>query len=176
MKKNLLLFVSAAVCIVTCILGLAACKVDPTPTHTHNYQWIDNGDGTHKQHCSVLGCDEPNINAGNHDFINGNCICGKTKRLQYTLNDDGKGYSVTGIGTATEAEIFIASEYNGKPVTSIGYHAFQYCRSLTNVTIPNSVTSIGDYAFYNCSSLTSITIPDRESVHDLHPTGNRGIF
>ncbi|MBO7207128.1 MAG: leucine-rich repeat domain-containing protein, partial [Kiritimatiellae bacterium] len=45
-------------------------------------------------------------------------------------------------------------------VTSIGEDAFWYCRSLTSVTIPDSVTSIGDYAFWDCSSLTSVTIPD----------------
>ena len=45
-------------------------------------------------------------------------------------------------------------------VTSIGWHAFYYCSSLTTITIPESVTSIGSYAFYNCSSLTSITIPE----------------
>ena len=45
-------------------------------------------------------------------------------------------------------------------VTSIGDHAFYYCSSLTSVTIGNSVTSIGSSAFYYCSSLTSITIPD----------------
>ncbi|MBQ7913831.1 MAG: leucine-rich repeat protein [Clostridia bacterium] len=36
--------------------------------------------------------------------------------------------------------------------------AFNYCESLTSVTIGNDVTSIGDSAFENCSSLTSGTI------------------
>ena len=43
-------------------------------------------------------------------------------------------------------------------VTSIGDGAFQFCRSLTSIQIPNSVISIGDYAFSNCSSLTSVII------------------
>ena len=43
---------------------------------------------------------------------------------------------------------------------SIGEWAFSSCKSLTSITIPDSVTSIGNYAFRSCSSLTSITIPD----------------
>ena len=45
-------------------------------------------------------------------------------------------------------------------VMSIGWCAFCDCSSLTSVTIPDSVTSIGNYAFYRCSSLTSISIPN----------------
>ena len=36
---------------------------------------------------------------------------------------------------------------------------FRFWKSLTCITIPNSVTSIESYAFENCSSLTHITIP-----------------
>jgi hypothetical protein len=45
-------------------------------------------------------------------------------------------------------------------VTSIGERAFVFCKSLTSVTIPDSVTSIGSNAFGDCQSLTSMTIPD----------------
>ena len=42
---------------------------------------------------------------------------------------------------------------------SIGSCTFQYCKGLSNVTIPNSVTSIGEEAFYFCTKLNSIIIP-----------------
>lgn len=45
-------------------------------------------------------------------------------------------------------------------MTTIGDHAFNWCRSLTSVTIPNSVTTIGDLTFEECDALTSITIPN----------------
>ena len=41
----------------------------------------------------------------------------------------------------------------------IAGYAFNVCRGLTSVTIPNSVTNIGDRAFYY-SGLTSVTIPN----------------
>ena len=48
----------------------------------------------------------------------------------------------------------------GSSVTSIGNYAFYGCNTLTSVAIGNNVTTIGDYAFYYCNSLTSVTIPN----------------
>lgn len=45
-------------------------------------------------------------------------------------------------------------------MVSISSGAFSDCRSLTSITIPNSVTSIGIRAFSNCQSLTNIFIPE----------------
>ena len=46
-----------------------------------------------------------------------------------------------------------------KGVKVIGGWAFNFCRSLTNINIPNSVTNIGDSVFKDCSSLFNINIP-----------------
>ena len=43
-------------------------------------------------------------------------------------------------------------------VTKIGYAAFEGCTGLKSITIPNSVKIIDRGAFYNCSGLTSVTI------------------
>ncbi len=58
--------------------------------------------------------------------------------------------------------IGLTSVYFGEnsQLTTIGNEAFYSCRSLTSITIPDSVTSIGSGAFYGCSNLTSINIPD----------------
>ena len=45
-------------------------------------------------------------------------------------------------------------------VTSIGIGAFFNCSFLSNIVIPDSVTSIGGAAFFTCGSLSSIVIPD----------------
>ena len=81
-----------------------------------------------------------------------------SKGLNYELINDKREYAVAGIGTCTDKELIIPSEYNAKPVTSIGKDAFFHCTGLTSVTIPDSVTSIGYSAFDGCTGLTSVTI------------------
>ncbi len=80
--------------------------------------------------------------------------------LSFKSNGDGTCY-VSGIGTCTDTDVIIPRfSPNGNRVTGIGDYAFEYCRSLTSITIPDGVTSISYAAFYNCTSLTSITISD----------------
>jgi uncharacterized protein YjdB len=45
-------------------------------------------------------------------------------------------------------------------VTSIGNGAFQYCKSLINVTILSNVNIIGHAAFMDCSNLDSVILPN----------------
>jgi len=80
--------------------------------------------------------------------------------LLYELNSDRQSYSVVGIGTCEDSDIYIPRTYNNKPVTSIGNKAFYGCHEITSITIPDSVTSIGSFAFHDCYRLTSITIPN----------------
>ncbi|MDD6526571.1 MAG: leucine-rich repeat domain-containing protein [Oscillospiraceae bacterium] len=83
------------------------------------------------------------------EYIQGNYV--------YTVSN-GKAI-ITDCDELISGNIVIPSTLGGYPVTSIGSSAFRYRRSLTSVTIPNSVTSIGYSAFRECTSLTNISIP-----------------
>jgi len=69
-----------------------------------------------------------------------------------------KTITITGY-TEPGGIVSIPATIDGKPVIAIGDEAFRN-KSLTDITIPNSVTEIGDFAFFG-NQLTSIIIPDR---------------
>lgn len=89
-------------------------------------------------------------------FLYGNGTLG----LEYILDSNGNYYSVAGIGTATDTEIFIPSNICGIPVEYILPEAFKNCTSITGMTIGKNIKSIDDFTFNGCSNLTGVTIPD----------------
>ena len=83
-------------------------------------------------------------------------LCPREKTGKYTIPD-----SVTSIGYAAFNDCkSLKGVVIPNSVTSIGMYAFCNCTGLTSVVIPDSVTYIGDFAFYGCTGLTSIVIPD----------------
>lgn len=71
---------------VTALAGFAA-ACDPVENggeHTHNYTWVDDGNGTtHHEHCGVDGCDAPDKAAENHTWSGDECNkCHATKLNQ----------------------------------------------------------------------------------------------
>ena len=87
------------------------------------------------------------------------------KSIYYNYINEGKEVEVTYGTTKYSGSIDIPEivQYSKRTygVTSIGSKAFDGCRSLKDVTIPNSVTNIGDDAFRGCYLLTSVIIPNK---------------
>ncbi|MBQ9734561.1 MAG: leucine-rich repeat domain-containing protein [Clostridia bacterium] len=48
--------------------------------------------------------------------------------------------------------------------TKVGNYVFYNCKSLTSVTMSNSVISVGTMAFYNCENLVSVNLSDNITI------------
>ncbi len=78
-------------------------------------------------------------------------------KAQFTYATNNGTITIT-YPSCADGALAIPSMIDDLPVSTIGANAFEFCGSLTNIVIPNSVTSIGAVAFWNCTSLTSVTI------------------
>ncbi len=87
-------------------------------------------------------------------------VCGQplTVALIFCPQKFYDGYIVADIGDCTDTEIVIPDVYNGKPVIGIDNEAFNGCKEITSVFMPDSIVIIGEEAFANCG-ITNITIP-----------------
>lgn len=71
---------------------------------------------------------------------------------------------ITGCDTQAEGVLDIPDEISGKTVTVIGENAFEKCKLLTEINIPDTVTEIGNNAFYACTMLRRLTMTDSVKV------------
>lgn len=143
MKKITWLLTVAVLFCALCVVVLSACgNIENPETTTTNSSTLETSkpDETGK----IPNTSSPSASEG----------------LTFAFDESTNGYSVTGIGSCTDTDIVIPSQYDGKFVTSIGEYAFSNCVSLENITLPDGLTSIGKWAFQNCASLTSITLSD----------------
>lgn len=69
------------------------------------------------------------------------------------------GFRVTAIGDYAFESTVLEKITLPDSLISIGRSAFQWCFSLTEITLPDSLISIGDYAFLE-TSLSQVTLPD----------------
>lgn len=123
------------------------------------HAWVD-ATCTAPKTCSRCGITEGD--ALGHSYEKGVCTrCGERKvsaGLEYKLSTDGSSYTVSGIGSCMDTDIFIPETHNGLPVTAIANFAFNYAEKVTSITLPDSVTQIGTCAFYGCSGLQEINL------------------
>lgn len=165
---------TAATCTENQICTICQAVITSKLGHSFTNYTSDNNatctvDGTKTAKCNR--CTNTNtitdVGSAGHKFVNNTCTrCGLESYNGLVLTLNGNSYSVTDyIGSATS--VTIPATYKGASVTKIGNAAFASCRTLTRVTIPNTVTILDSNAFKNCYNLNNIEIPS--SVYSIGP-------
>lgn len=61
--------------------------------------------------------------------------------------------------TGTAKKVKVPKKVNGVPVTAIGNECFWQARTITVLSLPDTITKIGESAFNECTSLKKIVLP-----------------
>lgn len=101
--------------------------------------------------------------------------CGREDKFVFDIIEGKKEYRIVGIETINNEDITIPAEYQGIPVTEIGERAFAGESKITSVYIPDSITKIGVYAFDDCRNLESLRLPENLEIIPSHMTRNTKI-
>lgn len=96
MKKNkILIFTLSVTAVCSAAVGLAACGVPqlpPPPPHVHSYTAYGYDDQRHWRVCPDDN-ERDETSYGNHDFSNGDCVCGKKSPVAEHVHDWAKEWS-----------------------------------------------------------------------------------
>lgn len=106
--------------------------------------------------------------------------CGETeektiviaKDLSYKINYDGETCTITGIGSCTDAHIYVLPEIDGYRVTRIGEFAFFECTTLESIVFSEGLECVDNNAFFNCSNLSGVVLPDTVTRIDANAFGS----
>lgn len=91
----------------------------------------------------------------------------------FKYTEMGKGYEVVAdrlLSSSKIEELTIPATYNGKKVISVGEYAFQDCRNIKVVKIPDSVTFIASTAFYNCTKIEKFVVYETGEANPVYFT------
>ena len=76
--------------------------------------------------------------------------------LEYTLNESGDAFEVSGYHTLSVEDLVIPSSLYEVPVTSIRSRALMGADEIKSIVIPEGVESVGEKVFYGCNNLLVI--------------------
>lgn len=93
--------------------------------------------------------------------------------LEYTLSNDGSYYIVSGIGSCTDTNVIIPSQYNGLPVEVIGEAAFKSNKTIETLFLSKTVKLIKKGAFYN-SSIKKVEFAQNSQLKIIEGEWNEG--
>jgi len=91
---------------------------------------------------------------------------GTYEQLSYIIEptENGGKLSITDCSTSAYGNITVPDKIEGFPVTSIKTKAFENCKMITGIFIPDSVTEMGDAILTGCTGLLELEIPYLDSV------------